>query len=124
MLAGVAIYYSLRIWFGYGKGDILVYLFGITCILSFFYFTYPWFSRWARTNELLLWLGRYSLIAYIGQMAIIWGWHRVSIRFADSIPFVAHLILAGVFMVLLIWLIDYLRNKSRVVQRTYIFFFG
>jgi hypothetical protein len=120
----VVVYYYMRIEHSYGKGDILMYLFGVISILSFLYAGYYWLLRLSTFEVFVRWLGTYSLVAYIGQVAIIWIWYAVTYSAHLKLPYWFNFSIALVLMLIMIKMIDYLRTRHERINSMYISLFG
>jgi hypothetical protein len=119
LLAVATLYFLLRILGGFNKGDILVYLVGVSSILATTYLSHEWLGRLDSLDWLFRFLGRHSLLAYIGQMALIWGWHGLAMRFSIRLPYLANVALITLGIVLALLATDVARKRYHAIDKAY-----
>ena len=117
--ASTLFYFYLTFAFGFDKGDMYTYLYGIASILLMIYLSYHWVSEISSIDRYLRFLGRYSLIAYIGQMGILWAMVESIGATVTDIPFVVSFSSALILMSLGIMLVDYARGRLPIIRRLY-----
>jgi hypothetical protein len=124
IISAVAAYFIVQSELGFNRIDLPVYLWGIPSIVALFYLAYGWFLSMPTLSSWLQLLGRYSLISYIVQMALI---QLVkSLQSSLAVAFSFWLIFGVVLftMGLMIAALDREIRKRKTLQKSYQFVFG
>ncbi len=118
-VGAIATYYMLVFQYEFSRIHLHTYLLGIAGILGTSYLLYPVVRRAPYLEGLLRLCGRYSLVAYIWQMGVIWSWHGIARATAVDVPFVIDF--AIVFSVLLVslWVLDATIRHDWRARRAY-----
>lgn len=121
LLAACA-YYGLKIYFGYKRENLQIYLLGITSLFFSAYLSYMLVDSRSRWNQALQLLGRYSLPCYIGQMALLWLGYSISGAIGPfSFWIMMPATLAGLFIAMSF--LDSLRQRNMAANKVYRFVF-
>lgn len=122
-LLGTAAYYTLIASYGYTRTDIHVYLLGIACIFFTLYLSHVWLWPNNILDRTLQLVGRYSLLSYIGQMALLWGLLSLGKPYLPASYWLI-LPIAACIMVVSIKMLDFLLHRSKPLRATYSAIFG
>lgn len=120
----VALYFTLKLLWNYGKGDIFIYLVGITSILAMLYLCFQWFTQFRSVVYVLELLGRYPLVAYIWQMGVIVYFAAMKSRLGVELPYIIDFSIVMVVLILSIQLLNILISRNTLVNKTYGWLFG
>jgi len=114
------IYYTLRLKFHFGKGDLFIYVLGIVANIMIFYSLHPLLNgKFKLIEKTMLLLGKHSLASYIGQMTIIWIWVAIMQHYSVNNSYLFDFILISLLTIFTIFLIEKLSCKSIYFNKLY-----
>lgn len=122
IVAGYVAYLTaITLW-----GEIFVLqVIGVCLTLGLIYVLYGREGPQRRTTDVVVLLGQYSLIGYIGQIAILQMLRRaVRIMDVGDAGIILTLAVAVVLTIVLVWILDRARSRAPLVNRCYALVFS
>ena len=113
------LYWWLLAGLGMDRGYIGPYLLGIISVLGIFYLSYDALNWPPLMRSSMNLMARYSLVCYMGQMALIWSWYYLV---GDLSVLGSYSVSMGVLLVLMlvgIRTLDYLVQNHERAKRAY-----
>ena len=123
-VVAVTVYCYIRATGDYTKHYMHVYLFGVTSILGTMYLASFWFKRLVLLDRLVRLLGRYPLISYIWQMAIIRLFVVVQNKYDFTFSYGINVTIVTVLLLLSVILLHRLLQRTETARRVYVSVFG
>jgi hypothetical protein len=124
VLSAATAYYVVSIGWNLNRSDMPIYLWGVASIVAALYLSYGWFSSMPTVRTWLQLLGRYSLISYLLQMALI----RLAFSAQSSLAVVLSYGWIFLIVVLVVGLaiafLDKEIRKSMILEKSYRLVFG
>ncbi len=96
----------------------------VVSALSLLYVLGAWIARVELLRGPLTLMAKYSLLAYIGQMAILQGWYRVASHWSAAGYFLVSVVVTLLTLLASLHVLASLRNKFGVIDRIYLSVFG